>query len=213
MNNKLRKQYLLLAGRPILSHTLLQFDACNPVDKIFLVVPEEDFRFCINNILSPLNLQKKVKLIPGGKERQDSVYNGLLEIDNKSTSYVVIHDGVRPFIRPELISLCLEGARESGACIPGVPAYDTLKRVGSGYIKKTLIRDDVWLVQTPQVFKYDIIKKAYENARRKGYKGTDDAMLVEQMGQKIKIIIGNKNNIKITTKQDLLHAQALLQHT
>ena len=211
MDDTVRKQYLLLAGRPILGHTLPAFDVCNLIDKIFLVVPEEDFEFCHKNILSPLNLQKKVGLVSGGTERQDSVYNGLLAIDNKG-GIVVIHDGVRPFISPEQLAACINGAKEHGACILGIPAYDTVKSVSSsGYIDKTLERDTIWLAQTPQAFKYDLIIKAHENAKQEGFTGTDDAMLVERLGINVRVIRGNRYNIKITTREDLLLARAILQ--
>ena len=210
MNDPMRKQYLLLAGRPILGHTLLAFDACHLIDKIFLVIPEEDLDFCNKNILYPLKLQKKVVLVSGGAQRQESVYNGLLAIDNNE-SIVIIHDGVRPFVSPEQLAACIAGAKVFGACILGLPASDTLKSVNSsGYIDKTLERDTVWFAQTPQAFQYTVIRKAHENARQEGYTGTDDALLVERLGKKIKVISGSRNNIKITTREDLVFAQSLI---
>lgn len=210
MNNTVRKQYLLLAERPILSHTLSAFDACNLINKIFLVVPEQDFEFCHKDILSPLKLQKKVRLVSGGTERQNSVYNGLLSID--AGSMVVIHDGVRPFINSEQLAACINGAKEHGACILGIPAYDTVKSINrSDYIDKTLERNAIWLAQTPQVFKYDLIIKAHEHAKQEGFTGTDDAMLVERLGINVRIIRGNRYNIKITTAEDLLLAKAILR--
>ena len=132
-------------------------------------------------------------------------------LDDK-TDTVVIHDGVRPFISSEQIAACIIGAKETGACILGVPASDTLKRVGkSGIIEKTLARDDVWLAQTPQAFKYHLILKAHEMALQDGYIGTDDALLVERLGVSVKMINGSKSNIKITNREDLKLARALLQ--
>ena len=157
MNEVLRKQYLSLAGRPILSHTLLVFDGCSGINEILLVVPGEDLDFCNKHILLPLTLQKKIRLIPGGLERQDSVYNGLLAITDRK-SIVVIHDGVRPLVQPGHITACINGARHYGACVTGIPAHDTLKRVNdSGWIDKTIKRDTIWLVQTPQAFQYERI--------------------------------------------------------
>lgn len=211
MNDIVRKQYFTLAGRPILCHTVQVFDTCIEIDKIFLVVPEEDFDFCHKNIILPLKLQKKVNLVQGGKERQDSVYNGILAVDNKDC-IVVIHDGVRPFVRPEQLAACIKCAKECGACILGIPAFDTLKRVNSaGFIDKTLDRESIWLAQTPQAFQYDLIKKAHENARREGYTGTDDALLVERLGKDVKVINGSRCNIKITTQEDLMLARAMLE--
>lgn len=129
MDDKERKQYLLLDGRPLISHTIAVFSECNMIDEIFLVVPEEDFAFCNDNILNRQNFQKKVSLVPGGAERQDSVYNGLLAIDNIDDSIVVIHDGVRPFIRSEQLLECITCAIDYDACIFGIPAYDTLKKL------------------------------------------------------------------------------------
>ena len=214
MDDNVRKQYLLLDNRPLISHTIEVFDECNIIDEIFLVVPEEDFVFCNENILNQQNFQKKVSLVPGGAKRQDSVYNGLLAIDNimDNNSIVVIHDGVRPFIRSEQLTECIKCATDYDACIFGIPAYDTLKRVNSsGFIENTIERNIIWLAQTPQAFKYNLIRRAHENALRAGIKGTDDAMLVEQLGIKVKIIKGSRCNVKITTREDLLLARAIVK--
>lgn len=212
MNSRVRKQYLLLAGRPVLCHTLLVFDTCSLVDRIFLVIPEEDFEFCRKNILSSLNFQKEINLVPGGAKRQDSVYKGLLAIDNKD-GIVVVHDGVRPFISSEQLVACIDGARGYGACILGIPAYDTLKSVNIlGYINKTVEKDTVWLAQTPQAFQYDLLIKAHENAKQEGYTGTDDALLVERLKIDVKVITGSRYNIKITTDEDLELARTMFQH-
>ena len=209
MKDTVRKQYLPLAGRPVLSHTLAVFDECNLIRKIFLVVPQKDFAYCRNNIF-PM-LKKEINLVVGGKERQDSVYNGLIAV-GENNGIVVIHDGVRPFANKEMLEACVKGAKKHGACIIGVPAQDTLKKISSsGDIEKTIERNNIWLAQTPQAFQYEIIRKAHENARLKGYTGTDDAFLVEQMGKHVKIIKGSKNNIKITTKEDLRIAEVMLR--
>ena len=209
MKDSVQKQYLPLAGRPVLSHTLAVFDGCNLISKIFLVVSQKDFDYCRNNILRML--KKEIKLVAGGKERQDSVYNGLIAV-GENNGIVIIHDGVRPFANKEMIESCVRGAIKHGACIIGVPVQDTLKRISrSGDIEKTIERNNIWLAQTPQAFQYEILRKAHENARLKGHAGTDDAFLVEQMGTPVKIIKGNKNNIKITTREDLRLAEAILQ--
>ncbi len=213
MDDNVRKQYLLLDNRPLISHTIEVFDKCNMIDEIFLVVPEEDFVFCNENILNQRNFQKKLSLVPGGAERQDSVYNGLLAIDNIiDDSIVVIHDGVRPFIRSEQLTECITCATDYDACIFGIPAYDTLKRVNSSrFIENTIERKDIWLAQTPQAFKYNLIRRAHENAIRSGINGTDDAMLVEQLGVKVRVVRGSRCNIKITTREDLLLARAMVK--
>jgi 2-C-methyl-D-erythritol 4-phosphate cytidylyltransferase len=211
MNEKVRKQYLLLAGHPILSHTVRVFDACGAIDRILVAVPGEDFDFCHQKIVAPLKLQKEVRLVAGGAVRQDSVYNGILAIEDKK-GLVLVHDGVRPLIRPELLVACIEGASETGACSLGLPALETLKCVNSlGYIHRTFERETIWLAQTPQAFEYGLIRKAHETARRDGYSGTDDALLVERLGNKVKMIPGSRFNIKITTPEDLAIAEAMLQ--
>ena len=210
MNDPTRKQYLDLAGRPILAHSIIVFDACELIDNIFLVVPKEDIEYCRNNIVSLMELKNGLNLVAGGEQRQNSVYNGLQAIDKK-TDTVVVHDGVRPFIQPEELKLCILGARKFGACILGIPAGDTIKSVdASGFIEKTLERDRIWLAQTPQAFKYELIISAHEAAWRDGYIGSDDACLVERLGVSVKIINGSKNNIKITVREDLVIARAML---
>ena len=209
MKDTVRKQYLPLAGRPVLAHSLTLFENCNLINKIILVVPEDDFDYCRNNIL-PM-LKSKINLVAGGRERQDSVYNGLIAV-GENNGIVIIHDGVRPFANNEMLKSCVKGAKKHGACIIGVPAQDTLKKISSlGNIEKTIERNNIWLAQTPQAFQYKIIRKAHEKAKEKGYAGTDDAFLVEQMGNPVKIIKGSKNNIKITTREDLELAEVMLQ--
>ena len=209
MKDNVRKQYLPLAGRPVLSHCLTLFEECDLINKIILVVPQDDFDYCQNKILSKFKI--KIDLVAGGKERQDSVYNGLIAL-GENNGIVIIHDGVRPFANKEMIKSCVTGAKKHGACIIGVPAQDTLKKISSlGNIEKTIERNNIWLAQTPQAFQYEVIRKAHENARLKGYAGTDDAFLVEQMGNPVKIIKGSKNNIKITTREDLKLAEVMLQ--
>ncbi|MDO9565631.1 MAG: 2-C-methyl-D-erythritol 4-phosphate cytidylyltransferase [Candidatus Desulfaltia sp.] len=211
MNDKLRKQYLLLAGRPILAYSLMAFDLCDLIDCIILVVPQKDIDYCWKNIVAPLKLRKKIDLVPGGEKRQDSVYNGLMAADKDAAEIVVIHDGVRPFVSQEQAAACIAGAKEYGACILGIPVDDTLKQVNtSGFICSTLKRDNILLAQTPQAFKYDLIIKAHENAKTKGFACTDDASLVEILGEKVKIVYGSKRNIKITSREDLVFATALL---
>ena len=210
MNRKVRKQYLSLEGQPILYHTLMAIDAGGLIDSLFLCVPEDDFDYCRRGILSPHGLEKKVTLVAGGLERQDSVYNGLLAV-NDTGGIVVIHDGVRPFVQAASLATCIDEAKISGACILGIPVSDTIKRVdASGHIDDTLDRQSLWLAQTPQVFQYNLIRKAHETARKKGIVGTDDALLVEQLGNNVKIIAGNRYNIKITTPEDLVVARAIL---
>ena len=205
------KQYQLLAGIPILSRTLAAFDKCDPIKQIILVIPQVDFSFCQKNIIQHAGITRKIILAPGGERRQESVFNGLKAVD-EACRIVVIHDGVRPFVQNEQLIGCIDGARKSGACILGVPAYETLKQVDtSEHIIQTLKRDDVWLAQTPQAFRHELIRKAHDRAREEGYSATDDASLVERLGTPVKIIAGSRNNIKITVKEDLEMAGWLLE--
>jgi 2-C-methyl-D-erythritol 4-phosphate cytidylyltransferase len=210
MQGQQRKQYLSLAGIPVLTRTLAIFDNCDLIEQIILVIPQDDFNFCRRNIVEPAGLTRKILQVPGGERRQESVFNGLKKVD-PNCSIVVIHDGVRPFVRNEQLIECIDGARAAGACIMGVPTYETLKQVDtSDHIIRTLKRDDVWLAQTPQAFRHDLIRKAHDRARMEGYSATDDACLVERLGATVKIISGSRNNIKITIKEDLEMAQSIL---
>jgi 2-C-methyl-D-erythritol 4-phosphate cytidylyltransferase len=210
MQEPLRKQYLSLAGLPILARTLLIFSGCDLVDHIYLVIPKDDSDFCRKKIISQVKVNRDIDLVSGGARRQDSVYNGLQKVD-PNCSIVVIHDGVRPFVNNDQLVATIKGARKFGACILGVPAYDTLKQVDAGdNIVHTLQRDTIWLAQTPQTFRCDLIKKAHKKAREEGYRGTDDASLVERLGEPVKMIRGSRGNIKITHKEDLVIAHCLL---
>ena len=209
MKGTMRKQYLNLSGRPVLAHSIIAFDSCSLVEEIFLVVPKEDVKYCQKNILSLLDLKNQINLVHGGAERQNSVYNGLQSI-TKNAETVVIHDGVRPLIQPEDIKKCIFGSKKYGACILGTPSSDTLKRVDkTDTVETTIPRENIWLAQTPQAFQYELILKAHETARRDGYVGTDDASLVERLGENVKIINGGRFNIKITNKEDLAVARAM----
>ncbi|MDJ0830660.1 MAG: 2-C-methyl-D-erythritol 4-phosphate cytidylyltransferase [Desulfobacterales bacterium] len=211
MQDSVRKQYMVLAGKSILAHTLMTFNRCEGIDQIILAVPAEDIEFCRQEILSDAQLGKRTRLVSGGKRRQDSVYNGLKAIKNDD-GIVLIHDGVRPFVHQQQLLACIEGAHEKGACILGLPAFDTVKQVNANYeIVRTRQRDTLWLAQTPQAFELKIIKKAHATAAQDGFNGTDDASLVERMGVKVNIIPGSRSNIKITHPDDLKLARALLQ--
>ena len=211
MHDSVRKQYIALDGVPIVTRTLNIFCSCRPVSRIILVVPQEDFDYCRNAILTPPHLQKDIILAAGGPERQESVYNGL-QIVEPDDGIVVIHDGVRPFVRQSQLIGCIKGAAEFGACILGIPAFDTVKQVNArNEIVQTHRRDALWLAQTPQAFRTELIKKAHEAARQQGFLGTDDAALVERLGQTVKIIPGSRSNIKITSQEDFAIARAILQ--
>ncbi len=211
LKGAVRKQYIALNGIPILRITLNIFDSCERVNQIIVMVPKEDLDFCRNEILMKAKLQKHVILIAGGAKRQDSVYNGLKAIESDD-GIVLIHDGVRPFVRQEHLVACINGAAEFGACMLGIPASDTVKKVNAANeVTQTLKRDTLRLAQTPQAFQLKLIKRAHEAAKQEGFIGTDDAALVERLGEVVKIVPGSRSNIKITNQEDLKLAQALLQ--
>ncbi len=208
MRSVTRKQYLPISGTPILSHTLRVFGDFRDFNQIILVIPEADFDFCRTQIIPYHDSSVPVSLVAGGLERQESVYAGLQALSHTS-GIVVIHDAVRPFIRSADITACIAGARKLGACILGIPAFDTLKQTAAGVVTRTIDRSDIWMAQTPQAFQYDLIKKAHDAAKAADYVGTDDASLVERIGYPVHIIPGNRANIKITSPEDLSLAEAL----
>lgn len=212
MNAASNKQYLALKDKPILAHTMNTFEKCNLIHQIILVIHEDEEEFCKKNILEKYKYKKIKHLVKGGKERQESVYNGLMAID-KETSIVLIHDGARPLITEQVILRCIQGAIEYGAVSAGVPIKETIKIMGRDrFVSYTPKREDVWVTQTPQAFQKDIILKAHEFAIEQEILGTDDAMLVEHMGMKIKMVEGDYENIKITTPEDLIAAEAILNY-
>ena len=210
MGTATRKQYMLLAGKPIVCHTLEVFDACPCIKEIYLVVPPDDLENCSEKWISSLTLHKKIHLVAGGIERQDSVYRGIQAVSDQRCEIVVIHDAVRPFVSSRMIEACVGEARVSGACIVGMPAMDTAKLVNSGQIERTLDRNAIWMAQTPQAFDLSLIRTAHEKARLERFMGTDDAMLVERLGRKIRIIPGSRLNMKITTPEDLALAEGII---
>lgn len=211
MQAPVKKQYLHLDGVPILSRTLLAFDRFGALDRIVLVVPENDLLWCRTVMLEALHLDHDVQLVTGGGQRQESVCNGLDALSG-CDGMVMIHDGVRPFVRSSLMNACLKGARVTGACIPAILVTDTLKRVDrDGMIAGTLDRQQICLAQTPQTFAIDLIRSAHRLVGRYGAVVTDDASVAEFAGKTVKVVPGNRDNIKITTPQDLIFARAILQ--
>lgn len=208
------KQFLSLAGAPILAHTLRALSAAPFISSLLLVVPRDHIdaaKRVVSECLPPVRGTQgaEVSIVPGGVQRQDSVYNGLMNLP-ADCEWVLIHDGVRPFASPGLIAAAWEGARRTGASIVAVPATDTVKRARNGTVLETLRRDEIWLVQTPQVFRKDIILSAYEKAVEAGWEGTDDASFVERAGVPVAVVPGERSNIKVTTPEDLLWAEWFL---
>lgn len=212
MGGSVRKQYLPLDGEPILGHTLRTFIQSRLFEDIILVVAATDRAHCRRTVLDRLERRPPLRLVDGGRERQESVSKGLAACRGGEDAVVLIHDGVRPFVDTVLLARCLDAAHHGGACVTAVRASDTLKQAGSdGRVVRTLPREDIWLAQTPQGFRLGLIREAHRRARQGGVVGTDDAQLVEQLGHPVAIVPGSRLNIKITTPDDLHLAEALLR--
>ncbi|SPF39609.1 2-C-methyl-D-erythritol 4-phosphate cytidylyltransferase [Syntrophobacter sp. SbD1] len=209
MGGAVPKQFMCLAGKPILAHTLSALSNLPLISDIFLIVPEAHVPGVRDLVAERGRETPAISVAAGGAERRDSVYNGLKMLPAEC-DWVMIHDGVRPFASPRLIEAALEGARATGACIAAMPATDTVKRGRHGFVTETLYRDEIWLVQTPQVFHKQVLVSAYEKAVEAGWTGTDDASFVERMGVRVSIVHGERTNIKITTPEDLQWAEWFL---
>ena len=201
------KQFLEIQGEPLLHHTLSVFDSCKLVDYVVLVMPLEDVNQVGKTWLSKYEIVREV--IVGGEQRQDSVYNGFNSLEEQ-TDIVVVHDGVRPFTTPQMITATIEEAEQHGAAITAIPVSDTIKQVVDGFVKQTISRDGLWRVQTPQAFQYGLLQQAFKKAKENSYYGTDEGALIEYLGERVKIVPGSELNIKITRKEDLTLGESLL---
>jgi len=209
MNSSISKQFINIKGHPILYYTLNKFEKMDAINSIILVTGSGDIDYTRENIINRYRF-KKIQIVSGGKERQDSVYNGLRKI-SPQTDIVVIHDGVRPFVPVKIIENSIASAAKFKAVGVAVPVKDTIKVVDSNnIIQSTPDRNTLWAMQTPQTFNYDIIMRAYEKAMSEGFYGTDDTVLVERLGVPVKIIEGAYENIKITTPEDIILAEAFI---
>lgn len=218
MNSDVQKQYLMLGDRPVLYHSLKVFED-SFVNEVILVVGEDDIEYCRTEVVERYGLHKVTKIVAGGKERYHSVMNGIHAIGEEQCSYLFIHDGARPFVTQEILRRAYETVCTYGTAVVAMPSKDTVKIADSEQCaKETPDRRMVWMMQTPQVFRYDLIKDAYERLAEAdeklaqlGIVITDDAMVVEMFEDtKVKFVEGSYGNIKITTPEDLLIANALL---
>jgi 2-C-methyl-D-erythritol 4-phosphate cytidylyltransferase len=201
------KQFIELQSVPVIIHTLRVFDQDPWCKNIILVINEKE-KEQFERLLRRYRIQKVAALVNGGQERQYSVYNGLLAV--RDADIVLIHDGARPFVTKSLIHRLVEEVQQSGAAIAAVPVKDTIKRVKDFVVTETVERSSLWSVQTPQAFRRSLVIQAHEQAKKAGYIGTDDASLVERMGHDVKIVEGDYQNIKLTTPEDLIFAEAIL---
>lgn len=210
ISGNIPKQFVQIKKKPILAYTVEKFEKCELVDEIVLVVPEDYMSFCSYNVVDVYEFKKIKRILCGGKERQDSVYQGLSAL-SENTDMVVIHDGVRPFVSTQKIRESIELCEKEKAVILALPINETVKRVEDEYVLTTLNREKLWIAQTPQVFEYKLILNAYRKAIEDGFIGTDDSSLVERLGFKVKILEGEYENIKITTAEDLALAEGMIE--
>ena len=219
MGMDINKQYIELAGIPILARTLMFFDKSIFTDNIILVVNKEDIDYCNKEIVGKYKISKVKAVIAGGRERQESCRNGIeaaakvLEVAGMvEKGLLILHDGVRPFVTEDIFENVLAAVEEWGAACACVSVKDTVKIVGTdNLIVDTPERSNLYNAQTPQGFKFDYIEDAYKKAEKNGYNATDDSALAEHYGYKVKIVNGSYENIKITTKEDLDYARYLFE--
>ena len=205
------KAFLPLGDFPILAHTLQKFEDCPQVDEVLPLVPPGETLGWTEEIVLRSGLKKVLRIVPGGQERQESVYRGL-RVLRGTADWVLIHDGVRPFVPRGLIQQALSETFQWKAVVVALPANETIKEVSAeGAVLRTVDRRGLWMIQTPQSFEFPLILRAHEEARKAGFGGTDDASLVERLGIPVKILKGSRLNMKITTPEDLILAEALLE--
>ncbi|MFV9511686.1 2-C-methyl-D-erythritol 4-phosphate cytidylyltransferase [Tepidibacillus sp. LV47] len=209
MGGEVNKLFILLDGKPILVHTLEKFSQVPWIEEIVIVSHPEE-RKIIEQLVEQYEIKRVKAIVPGGKERQDSIYNGLVFLESE---YVMVHDGARPFVKQKHLDLLWQTLQQKDAVVLGVPVKDTIKMADQdGFIQNTPDRKSLWAVQTPQAFRLSILRKAYEKAKEDGFLGTDDSSLVERLGIEVVIVKGDYHNIKITTPEDLILAESILKH-
>ncbi|RJR30029.1 MAG: 2-C-methyl-D-erythritol 4-phosphate cytidylyltransferase [Desulfobacteraceae bacterium] len=209
------KQFLDLGGRPLLAVTLQIFEYSSAIHEVNLVVPADEVEYCKREIVRKFGLEKVKRVVPGGNRRQDSVRLGLEASAGEGFEIAIVHDGVRPLVRPELIRKVAAAAQKERAVVAALPAKDTVKEVSEGRIVgRTHDRRRIWLVQTPQGFRFDDLLSAHRKALEQGWEeATDDALLMEKIGVAVHVIEGSEDNIKVTTPYDLELARFLLKRT
>jgi 2-C-methyl-D-erythritol 4-phosphate cytidylyltransferase len=211
MGGNTPKQYLSLGGHPLLVYSLQVFQNLESIREVILSVPESDREYCWREIVKPFGLEKVTQVVAGGKRRQDSVRNGLAAISTPPDG-VLVHDGVRPFIDQLIVRNVIHCAGQTGAAVVAMPIHDTVKRVNlCGIIQETLKREELWQIQTPQVFRYDWLIEAHQQAQQHQWDVTDDAALIERMGYPVSVVEGSCFNIKVTKPDDLEFGEAILK--
>lgn len=204
------KAFVPLLGEPMVVHTLRAVEACARIDRIVVVVPAEGIDQ-MRGMARAAGLSRVGEIVPGGRERQDSVLQGLNQVSDEGL--VVVHDGARPLVRPEVLAGVVNAANETGAASAGVPVRETVKAVQSGDATGTVDHESLWIAHTPQGFRAALLKKAHLRAREDGFRGSDDAVLVERLGHKVRMVEDSPTNLKITVPEDLRLAETLLGQT
>lgn len=200
------KQFALLKGKSVLDRCLEKFEANKSVTEVILVLRDENLR---GKYLG--RYHKIAAVARGGERRQDSVLSGLRRIDPEKADIVLVHDGVRPLVGQDLINRVIAAAQEKGAAVPAIPVEETIKLIEKQKVRQTLDREKLFRIQTPQGFTYKILRHALNKAREDNFYGTDEASLVERTGKRVAIVAGEPKNIKITTREDLKIAEALIE--
>ena len=208
MGGTVPKQFQALRGKPILHYTLRALQESELIDSLVLVVPEKELKNARADWLERPPVVKQV--VVGGEKRQDSVFNGYQALPT-DTDIVLVHDGVRPFLSREMIQETIHTAGKFGAAITAIPVHDTLKQVDdSGLVQRTVKREALWRVQTPQAFRYDLLGEAFRNAQADSFYGTDEAALIEHLGQEVRVVDGSEWNLKITRQEDLVLGESIV---
>jgi 2-C-methyl-D-erythritol 4-phosphate cytidylyltransferase len=210
MGTSTPKQFLMIGGLPVLVHALRVLEDASAVTEIILAVPEQDREFCHAEIITRHGFKKISQVVSGGVQRQDSVRHAL-EAMPANAHIALVHDAVRPFITVEMINRVITAAAKTGGAIVAIPMRDTVKQVDrEGVIHTTVDRGQLWLAQTPQAFRATLLQEAHRKAMVDGFQGTDEAQLVERLGQPVAIVEGSTENIKITRPEDLAIGEAIL---
>jgi 2-C-methyl-D-erythritol 4-phosphate cytidylyltransferase len=206
------KQFLLLAGTPVIFHTLKVFEQCDSINEVIVVLPAEESAGFLS-MAGKMGLRKVARVVPGGATRAESVKRGLMSIRSATAEIVAVHDGVRPFVTVEEINDTIAAAQADGAAILVAPLTDTIKQVSDQSVVKTLDRRGLRRALTPQCFRYELLREAYQRVDINDPSLTDESALVEQLGRRVSVVEGSARNIKITTAEDLVVAEALFKQS
>ncbi len=210
MGGEQAKQFRELCGIPVIIHTLKRFEQCQTIGETIVVVPANDVAGFLEQA-EKYAIGKLARVVAGGATRVETVWRGLRAVRAATAEIVAVHDGVRPFVTPEEIDRTVREAAEHGAAILATRAIDTIKEAAGGRVTRTLERARLWHAQTPQCFRYDLLRHAYQQALTEELEATDDSALVERLGATVSIVEGSARNIKITSPQDIALAEALAQ--